>query len=215
MIGAILLHLALLAVPQHPPVPAAVELNRAGVLKINQHLFREAAALFKDALAADPDFNLARVNQGIALMFDMTPEPAIALLREALSRDEEDAAAHFCLGLILKARGESDEAIAHFQRVLKIDPGCSFAHYNLGVLYVRRRQLEPAEKSLRACLELDPVHAPALYNLGLLLTQNGRRAEGKELIERSQAVRRRTSSSGMGSGALEYGEMGKYTIARD
>jgi Flp pilus assembly protein TadD len=216
ILQAALLNLTLLLLPQHVPSPAAVELNRAGVIRMNRRLFREAAEDFGRAVAADPAFNLARVNQGIALMFDMSTEPASAAFREALIRDEECLTAHFCLGLILKSRGEGDAAVSHFQRVVRADPGCAFAHYNLGVLFARRREPQAAESELRRCLDIDPRHAPALYNLGLLLIQNGRGSEGKELIERSQKVKRPSEpSSGMGSGAMQYGEMGKYTIARD
>ena len=215
-VEAFLFPLFLLMVQQHSPAPTALELNRAGVLKMNQHLYKEAAALFRGAVAADPDFDLARTNLGIALLYDLAPDSAIPVFREALSRDDRNTAAHFCLGLLMKGKGEGAEALEQFQRVAELDPNCASAHYNLGLLYARRRQIEPAERALRRCLELDPAHVPALYNLGMLLNQGGHAAEGKILLERFRSARRNLQpSSGMGGGGMEYGEMGKYAVARD
>ncbi len=213
----VLLLLLLIQATAHSPFPAAVALNRAGVLKMNQHLFREAAAVFREALAADPDFDLARTNLGIALLYGLSPADAESVLRGELTRNERNAAAQYCLGLVLKGKGASAEALECFRRVIELDPECSAGYYHIGVLNVRERRLEPAELALRRCLELEPSHAGALYNLGMLLIQSGRADEGNAVMERFRAVRgnARPPASGMGGGGMEYGELGKYAVARD
>jgi len=111
--------------------------NRAGVDLMNRFLYREAAEEFRKALAEDPNFNLARINLGIALYYDAELDAARQVFEEALARDPANPYANYSLGLVLKHKGLTDEAEACFRRVADADPKCAAAFYNLGAVHAR------------------------------------------------------------------------------
>ncbi len=194
---------------------AAQGQNITGVAFIRQKLFKEAVASFREALATDPSFRLARVNLGIALFYDQDLDGALQILARAEAEEPDNPYILFTLGLVHKNKGESDRAVDRFDRVIQIDPKCSASHYNLGVLYGRQGKEKEAEAALRRALELDPNQAGALYSLGNLLVKTGHREEGNRLLERFRSLRQKsTPQSGMGSG-VGYGDLGKYALARE
>ncbi len=196
-------------------VASAAELNNEGVLCMSRFLYREAAEEFRKALAEDPNYNLARINLGIALYYDAEFDVARQVFEEALARDPSNPYANYSLGLVLKHKGLMDEAEVRFKRVADVDPECAAAFYNLGVVHARQDKPEQAEADLRHALELDPRNAAALYNLGSLLVKLGRAQEGREFLEKFRALPSGTEiSTGMGSGP-QYGKAGKYALTRD
>jgi len=196
------------------PARPAIEKNDAGVELMKQDAFDEAVAAFRQALATDPSFNLARVNLGIALFYNHDLDGTFRTLSEADSMEPENPYVLFTLGLAYKNRGNSAKAAELFSRVTKIDPKCSATYYNLGVLYARQGLEKEAEAALRQSLGLDPNHTGALYNLGSLLVKSGRAAEGNAMLAKLRAIQKETPpKTGMGSGT-GYGEMGRYAIAQ-
>ncbi len=189
--------------------------NRAGVDLMSRFLYREAAEEFRKALAEDPDYNLARINLGIALYYDAELDAAREVFGEALARDPANPYANYSLGLVLRHKGLTDEAETCFKRVAEADPKCAAAFYNLGVVHARQGRPKEAEEDLRHALALDPQNAAALYNLGSLLVKLGRAQEGHEYLEKFRALPPGAEiTSGMGAGP-QYGKAGKYALARD
>lgn len=193
----------------------AVEQNAAGVAHMNRFLYREAVEEFRKALEGDSDFNLARINLGIALLYNQEVDQAQLILEEALAREPGNPYANFSLGLTFRNKGLEDQAEARFKRVVEIDPECATAYYNLGVVYARKRKANEAEAAFRHALALDPANAASLYNLGSLLAKQGRTQEGQEFLEKFRALQPAAEiNAGMGSGP-QYGKAGKYALARD
>ncbi len=200
-------------IPAGPPATGAVVQNNIGVGYMNQFLFKEATPFFQNALAADPSFNLARINLGIAALYNQDIDEAQKALEDALARDEKNPYTNFCLGLLYKNKGESDKAVERFRRVTELDPSDPSSLYNLGVIYSRQRKNQEAESALKRCLELDPLNTSAMYNLGSLLVKTGRTEEGNTILERFRGMQQKgNAASGMGVGS-QYGEMGKYALA--
>jgi len=127
------------------PAKAAIEQNNVGVGYMNQYAFKEAAAAFRKALAADPAFNLARVNLGIALFYDQQMDESRTVLLAAEKGEPTNPYVHFVLGLIYRNRGENSQAEKEFTAVAQVDESCSANHYNLGLLYARERKDKEAE----------------------------------------------------------------------
>jgi Tfp pilus assembly protein PilF len=194
---------------------SAVELNNLGVGFMNQYAFKEAAAAFRKALAADSGFNLARINLGIALFYDQDLDGSLAAIREAEKTDPANAYINYMLGLLYKNRGESEKALSSFIKVRQADESCASNHYNIGLLLSRLRKDKEAEAELRRALDLDPNHISAMYNLGGLLIKTGRTEEGNRILDQFRSLSQLGgASSGMGSGS-QYGEMGEYAMAMD
>jgi len=194
---------------------SAIERNNAGVAFMQRDLFKDAAAAFGDALAADPSFDLARINLGIALFYDHNSEGALKVMADVRKTEPRNPYAVFISALVWKNLGDQEKAIELLRLETEIDPACSASHYNLGLLYSRQDRLKEAENALRRVLELDPNHTGALYNLGSLLAKTGRAEEGKRMLEKFRQQRARAVPQvGMGSGT-GYGEVGKYAIAQE
>ncbi|HYK89233.1 MAG TPA: FG-GAP-like repeat-containing protein [Acidobacteriota bacterium] len=201
--------------PASTPSSEAIQQNNIGVGYMNQYLFEQAADAFRKALTLAPGFSAARINLGIALLYNEDLELSRNTLEAAITEEPNNPYAHFSLGLVYKSLGETDKALQHFGRVTEIDGKCSSAFYNLGVLHFRKRNEKEAESALRRTLELDPINTSALYNLGTLLLQTDREEEGNRLLTEFRAMQQKGGvGQGMGVGNA-YGEMGEYALALD
>src|SRR5262249_2097408 len=116
----------------------------------------------------------------------------------------------YILGLVERARGRDEQARAAFERVLQLDPADVGTHINLGQLELQRQRYDEATAHFRAALAEEPYSVTATYNLGIALTRAGRRDEGQQAIERSQALR----TGGYGTiMSTNYLEQGQYAAA--
>lgn len=148
----------------------------------------EAAALYRQVLAAKPDhvaahFNLGIVGQG---MGDFAG--AVECFERALALRPDLAEAHNSLGLTLRRQEKLDEAKGHYERALALKPEYADALSNLGVLLRQLDQLDESEKCLTKALLLRPENAGMLDNLGNTLREMGRLAESAACHERAIAL---------------------------
>ncbi|MGB9079071.1 MAG: tetratricopeptide repeat protein [Terracidiphilus sp.] len=148
----------------------------------------EAAELYGQVLAAQPDsvaahFNLGIVRQGLG---DLAG--AVASFEQALALRPELAEAHNSLGLTLRRQEKLEEAKAHYERALALKPEYADAWSNLGVLLRQLDELDASEKCLTKALSLRPENAGILDNLGNTLRDMGRLAESAACHERTIAL---------------------------
>ena len=196
-----------------PPSPLredAYRANNRGVALLEQFNPAAAADAFREAGRIDPSLTLPRINLAIALLYvpdlDAAEREATEVAR-ALPRDPHPP---YVLGLVERARGQDDQARAAFQRVLQLDPSDVGTHINLGQLELQRQRYDEAMAHFRAALGEEPYSVTATYNLGLALTRVGRRDEGQQAIEQSQALR----TGGYGTIlSTNYLEQGQYAAA--
>src|ERR1700730_7729443 len=79
------------AIPEKKPDPAeAAHLNNLGCAYMNQQLFEKALKYFEDAVAADPNLHVGKVNQGIALLSLARVDVANKILEEAAKENPKD-----------------------------------------------------------------------------------------------------------------------------
>ena len=69
---------------------------------MNQQLFEKALKNFEQAAKLDPALDIARVNQGVALLNLGRIDPAKTLLDEAVKRNPKDPYAWYRLALLAK-----------------------------------------------------------------------------------------------------------------
>jgi len=126
----------------------------------------EAIALYRDALAREPNYAVAHSNLGNALAANGQLDEAITHHRMALELTPDDADSHFNLANALTAQSELMDAISEFREALRIAPGFAEAHLNLGNAFVSLGQVEAAADHYRQAAELEPGFAKAHLNLG-------------------------------------------------
>ena len=133
----------------------------------------EAMALYRDALARDPNDVVAYSNLGTALAANGQLDEAIARYRQALALAPNDADSHYNLANALTAQGKFADAVSQFREALRIEPGFAEAHLNLGNALVALGQPEAAAGHYRRGAELEPDGVEAFNNLGLLAATQG------------------------------------------
>ncbi|HEX2164122.1 MAG TPA: sulfatase-like hydrolase/transferase, partial [Thermoanaerobaculia bacterium] len=119
-------------------------------------------------------------------------DEAAASYREGLRRRPDDAELHGRLGMLLARDGHSPAAPAHLREAIRLrsepDPEL---HVALGAWLAGQGDLAAAEVEYRRVLEGRPRHPGARNNLAIVLSQTGRRAEAREMLEALTAERPR------------------------
>ncbi len=155
----------------------------------------EAVALFREAIAHDPDY--ARPYAGLADAFVLLgnhtyvePEAAYAQAREAaeraLSIDPELADAHASLGLIAFVHDwNAAQAERHLRTAVELDPALPMARHHLSRLLSATAQHKDAIAQARAAVETDPLSLAAIVQVANALDLAGRPAEAAEVLEKA------------------------------
>src|SRR6185295_15031968 len=89
--------------------------NNVGVARLEQYDYREAAASFRRALDADPRLAAARLNLGIALLYDSQLEDADREVGAALEQMPSAPQPPYVRGLIARLAGREADAAASFR----------------------------------------------------------------------------------------------------
>src|SRR5262245_8464219 len=163
--------------------------NNLGVALLEQFKYPEAATAFRAALEADSSVAIARFNLSLALYYVRDLPGAVREATEAARLMPAAPQPHFLLGLIAYAENRTADAGREFERVGQIDPGDVGARVNLGQIYLAEQQYADAIAVLRPAASDEPYNVTAAYNLGLALTRSGQSDEGRQLLERAQALR--------------------------
>lgn len=159
----------------------ATELQAQGRLE-------EAIALYRAALARDPNDALTYSNLGTALAASGQLDEAVAQYRRALALAPNDADSHYNLGNALMAQGRIADAADRFRDALRIEPGLPDAHLNLGNALAELGLIEEAANHYRQAIALRPDGVEAVNNLGLLLGAQGKLDEAIALFRRALAI---------------------------
>jgi len=127
--------------------------------------WEDAVALYRRAVALEPNNAVAHSNLGFALASAGRLDAAIAEYLSALRIDPRLAAAHNNLAVALEAQGRDDEALEHWTRALELDPRLASAHRNVGLILLNRGRIREATAHLSAALRLAPGDPVALRAL--------------------------------------------------
>jgi len=209
LFAAILVALGLLA-PAQPDSIEAAHHNNLGSAYMNQQLFEKGLKEFQQALAADPKFAIARVNEGVAYLNLQKVDEAKASLEEALKQDPKNPNAWYSLGLLAKNTGDAQAAIEAFKHVIEIDPNDADTWYFLGTAYVQAKQFPQAIDAFEHALKINPLHASAEFGLSRAYQQSSDTDHAREHLKRFQYITQNKYGSPM---SLAYGEQGQYSRA--
>jgi tetratricopeptide (TPR) repeat protein len=193
------------------PAGDALRLNSLGVAYLNQGNAAEGQNYLEMALAADPEFAVARMNLGIALLAQQKMEQARAALEAASSRLPDNPYAWYNLGLAYKDAGEPAKAIAAFQHVQTVAPEEPDAFYFEGYLNSQLQQYDQAIPAFQKALDLAPYHASAQFGLARAYQREGDTESAREGMKRFQKITADHLGIPFGAG---YGDQGKFSLAQ-
>jgi len=214
LLGLVLLALVFLAAaPEKKPDPAeAARLNNLGCAYMNQQLFEKGLKNFQDAASLDPNLQVARLNQGIALLSLGRVDAAKEILEAAAKNNPKDEHAWYNLGMLEKNNNETQAAVDDFRHVVEIDDSDPDTWYFLGTVYSQLKQFPQAIDAFEHALKLNPLHASAQFGLARAYQQSGDSVHAREHLVRFQYITQNKLGAAM---SLAYGEQGKYSLTED
>ena len=165
------------------PEPSALLASAVGHHQAGR--LTQAAALYEQALAADPRqpealFQLGRIalQHGDALRAESLFARAIAVLPGI-------AALHLQHGLALRAGHRPEEALAAFARAAALAPNFAEAHHQVGNVLKSLGRFPEAVAALQDAAQLSPDTAPIWLNLGVALLETGALTEALITFQRA------------------------------
>lgn len=169
--------------------PADPEVDfREGLLLGQLGLEKEAAADFRKAIDARPDFAEAHYNLALSVIADPLARvdwpAAIEECRLALKARSNYPEALHLLGVALTNTGQTEEAAAQFQAALRLNPNSADDHFELGNGFESEGDRTRAQAQYRLALAARPVYPDAEIALAKLLIDN-KQPEGAEAYLRS------------------------------
>ena len=126
----------------------------------------QAAALYRDVLAAHPDSADALHLLGMIALQQGQAKTAVELTRKAIALNDREAAYHFHLALALQTLSDMPGAVAGYRRALALKPDDPDVYNNMGNALAALDRYEEAVAAFRRALALKPGNAVAHNNLG-------------------------------------------------
>jgi tetratricopeptide (TPR) repeat protein len=143
-------------------------------LRQHQHgLLDQAARLYQDILAVQPDHAEALHLLGVVVLQQGDAARAVALIDRAIAQKPGAAAFHANLGEVHRALGRLDQAITCYRTALRLQPSYAEAANNLGLALLQQGETAAAVSHFQSAVRLRPDFALAWNNLGNALRLQG------------------------------------------
>ena len=163
-----------------------------GVALFQRGYLDQAAASFKQVIAASPDNAEAYYNLGTLYLRKQSAEAmeeAKGYLEQTVKLRPEYPEAWNNLGMIAAQQNRPGDAQKNFQKALELRPSYTVAMINLGNLYRRTGDAAQSEKLLTQALMLEPDNPEANYNAAMLAARSGNAAQAETLLEKTVRLR--------------------------
>ncbi|HYF37878.1 MAG TPA: tetratricopeptide repeat protein [Prosthecobacter sp.] len=155
------------AAPTSAANPGEDLLNKANEA-FSEKKFPEAAALYEDALRADPKSTTALVGLGYSRQREGKLEEAEAALKKCLALDPDNEPASFHLGVTQFKQQRWNDSMAAFEKALAKRPQNASARHYLGIIATKLNFMERAEREFKTALAIEPTYGEASFNLAVL-----------------------------------------------
>ena len=175
---------------------------------------RDAAVLYKQVIAADPDHADALHRLGAIAHAAGHHGDAARLIGRAVALQPDHAAALVDLGVTLHAAGRSAAAVDCYRRAIAVRPTLAAAHNNLGNALQALGERDAAIDSYRRAIAEDPASAIAHGNLGNALREAGQVDASVAAHQRAIALRP-TDARSHHNLALSLADAGQHDAAAD
>jgi Flp pilus assembly protein TadD len=176
---------------------------------MNQQEFAKALKYFEQAAQADPKFEEAKLNQGIALLNLQKTEQAIPFLQLTIKRDPKNARAWYNLGLLYKNSGDAKSAVDAFQHTVEAAPNDADSHYFLGLTLSQSGENEKAVKEFEQAIKLNQFHASAEFGIATAYRRLGNQEQAKQHLVRFQHLTQTKIGAPI---TLAYGDQGPLSL---
>jgi Flp pilus assembly protein TadD len=123
---------------------------------------KKAAELYRDAIAALPDYALLQYKLSVALDRAGEVDSEREALRKAVEIDPRMAIAHRQLGYLAFNSGDFATAEAHFREAVEAAPAFTGAWISLAATLATESRHQEAEQAVKRALEIDPQNANAI-----------------------------------------------------
>ncbi len=155
-----------------------------------EHNINAAEALFKRAIAVDPQWSWPYAGLGVLLSQHSIgrTEEAKAMLQKAIQFDPNWGRPHNTLAVIFRLEGDLVKAEEEAKRALALSPNDIAAHNNYANLLISEERYDEAEKHYRMAIKNEPEHPKPYYNLACLYSRQKRKKEALAFLE--QAIKR-------------------------
>ena len=171
-------------------------MTRSGVRQVlqdalalhEQGRIAEAAAVYRQIVARDPQNAEALHLLGVAQLQSGNAGQSIALIARAIAIDSRNANYHSNFGLALSRSGRSEEALASFDAALSINPNSANTLNHRGNVLRGLGRPDQALAAYARALAISPGHADALNNRGAVLADLNRTDEALASFGRALAV---------------------------
>jgi tetratricopeptide (TPR) repeat protein len=130
--------------------------------------FPEAAALYEDALRADPKNTGALVGLGFSREREQKYLEAETALKKCLLLEPNNETAAFHLGVTYFKQGRWNDAMSSFDKSLTLNPKNARGRHYLGIISTKLNFIERAEREFKTALAIDPNYGEAHFNLAVL-----------------------------------------------
>jgi tetratricopeptide (TPR) repeat protein len=164
----------------------------AGLVRMHQQRFGDAAGLFARARSADPRAAKLAFSHATALQWMERPEEALAALKDAIRLQPDYAEAYFEAGGVLKRLGRLDEAEALYRAWTRALPGDPLARLELGGVMLDLGRPQEAEIIFAGALQQpasDQLKGTLHHNYGLALSRQHRNEEALEHLIRAKTLK--------------------------
>ena len=152
---------------------------------LQERRFAEAAAISREALAADPRNAFATIVLANAEMEQGRYREAIAGYRAYLDLVPANSDAHHRMAICHARLGDPDRALAEEDAALAIDPRNADSHTLRGGLLAARGRTEEAIRELRSAVGLAPENAPFRVGLARVLVTAQKLDEAEAELRRA------------------------------
>jgi tetratricopeptide (TPR) repeat protein len=115
----------------------------------------QAADLFRNVLALDPQHVFARLHLAHLLLQRGEAAEALPLAEEAVKLEPDLPAAHHALGRVLVETGQVDAAIAELEMGIRLAPDSPEMHFALARAYTKAGRSDAAERTMARFKELE------------------------------------------------------------
>ncbi|MGD2030492.1 MAG: tetratricopeptide repeat protein [Desulfobacterales bacterium] len=126
--------------------------------------FSESVEGFKKVIEIDPDFRLAYVSRGAALMKVQKFEEAIADFDHAIELDPEYPKAYYLRGLARVELGNHEGALKDFGNAIDLDPDYGPAYYSRAALHLELGREDLATNDIQMVQVLTEVNTQTFAN---------------------------------------------------
>jgi predicted O-linked N-acetylglucosamine transferase (SPINDLY family) len=135
---------------------------------------REAAALYQQILAAEPDHADALHLLGVVAHQSRQHDQAVDLIARAIALRGDRSAFHSNLGEVYRVQNKLDLAERSLRRALDLDPASPDAHNNLGIVLGAIGRSDEAIEAFQQAIRLRPTDPSPHNNLATVLQNQGR-----------------------------------------